>query len=53
MPGVADVCTCPCHQDPQVRHIMPCCRECSKCKKNIELVKANEHEEHCAVEQKS
>jgi hypothetical protein len=31
MNGPVAACDCPCHDDPQILHIAPCCGACPRC----------------------
>jgi hypothetical protein len=35
-------CYCPCHSNPNIKHVMACCHTCPKCNKRITF----EFEEH-------
>ncbi len=42
------VCKCECHTDPEIRHAVPCCFVCPKCKENIAAHIYNEHVGSCS-----
>ncbi|MDO8669357.1 MAG: hypothetical protein Q7K65_03625 [Candidatus Buchananbacteria bacterium] len=42
-----EICHCPCHSGPSVKHIMPCCLKCPHCGKNIKTLYYSEHIEQC------
>lgn len=47
MAGPAERCDCPCHDNPQIRHIAACCGACPRCGLRFKSGLA-EHERGCA-----
>ncbi|UJR37201.1 hypothetical protein I4U23_029909 [Adineta vaga] len=45
-----DVCTCSCHADPGIRHIMACCQTCSSCKQRVVSTELEEHKKKCQTQ---
>jgi len=39
-------CSCDCHENEYVMHMMPCCEQCPHCKKNIQY-SIDEHVKEC------
>jgi hypothetical protein len=43
----SDECYCQCHNDPSIKHCMPCCRTCTKCGRHILEVFYEDHLRDC------
>lgn len=41
-------CTCECHENSNIHHVMNCCFACPHCKKKIKKFIYRRHEEACA-----
>lgn len=42
-------CKCHCHTNKSVRHIMPCCYSCPRCRSNIRIGSERSHKKHCTT----
>lgn len=42
-----EICTCECHTDENIRHMMPCCCQCKYCGENIKIHSFDSHKERC------
>lgn len=45
-----EICTCDCHTDAHVYHVMPCCSTCPYCGENIQRAFYHEHKKRCKNE---
>lgn len=45
-----EICTCDCHSNPNVRHVMACCYVCPHCGNNIERAFYTDHVNRCKRE---
>lgn len=39
-------CTCECHTNPRIKHIVACCFTCNKCEKRVKRLYYDNHEKH-------
>lgn len=45
-----ELCNCMCHDDPEsTKHMMPCCKQCDKCKKHIDGLFWEKHVINCQL----
>jgi hypothetical protein len=42
-----DECYCPCHTNPDIKHINACCHVCPKCGRNILTYMFEVHKNNC------
>jgi hypothetical protein len=49
----SEICNCPCHNNNNVRHIMPCCFYCEFCSQKIKYHHYTSHIKVCEEKLKS
>ena len=46
---MSDECECPCHDNPNMKHVVMCCSRCDQCKKRIKREKYEQHIQDCGT----
>lgn len=45
--GCTEICSCPCHQNPFIMHVLACCQKCENCGQNINYQAYKAHKKAC------